>query len=228
MHSNKVSLQEVFGLKKFLALVMTIILTCSGLSVSARDLFTDVPETDWAAPYIYNLVDRGVVGGYGDGTFKPWDNVQRCEYAKMLVNIADINIVSSSVSPYTDVPADQWFFPYINSAPFITGYVENGILFFAPEDAASREDVTVAMIKVLGINVVDTATATEYLSARFSDWQSISTHNLGYIAAAVNAGIITGDADGTFRPGAPIIRAEVVAVLYRAFPDEHNVEANKL
>lgn len=215
-------------MKKFLALAMTIILTCSGLSVSARELFTDVPETDWAAPYIYNLVDRGVVGGYGDGTFKPWDNVQRCEYAKMLVNIADVELISSTVSPYVDVPAGQWFFPYINSAPFITGYVEDGTLFFAPEDAASREDVTVAMVKVLGIDISKYSDAAEYLAARFSDWKSISSHNLGYIAAAVNMGIITGDENGTFRPGDPIIRAEVVAVLYRAFPDENKVEANEL
>ncbi len=215
-------------MKKFLALAMTIILTCSGLSVSAREVFTDVPESDWAAPYIYNLADRGVVGGYGDGTFKPGDNVQRCEYAKMLVNIAEVEIVSSTVSPYVDVPSDQWFFPYINSAPFITGYVENGTLFFAPEDAATREDVTVAMVKVLGINVSEYSNAAEFLSARFSDWKSISTHNLKYIAAAVDNGIITGDASGTFRPGDPIIRAEVVAVLYRAFPDHNNVKPNKL
>ncbi len=215
-------------MKRFIALVMTVVLTCGGLCASARELFVDVPEDSWAAPYIYNLADRGIVGGYGDGTFKPWDNVQRCEYAKMLVNIAEVELVSSTVSPYTDVPVGEWYFPYVSSAPFITGYVSDGTLFFAPEEPASREDVAVAMVKVLGVDISKYEDPDGFLAERFSDWEDISAHNRAYIAASVDKGVITGDEDGTFRAKDPIIRAEVVAVLYRAFPDEHNVTANPL
>lgn len=212
-------------MKKFMTFIIVIILIFGTTACSARELFTDVPETDWAADYIYELVDRGVVGGYGDGTFAPQNNVQRCEYAKMLVNIAEIELVSSSISPYHDVPADQWYFPYINSAlSLITGYTKDGELYFKPEEAATREDVTVAMVKALGIDISKYKDPDGYLSSRFSDWQSISSHNRAYIVAAVDEGVITGDKSytdemPTFRPGDPIIRAEVVAVLCRAFPD---------
>ncbi len=211
-------------MKRFITFAIAIILVFGTTACSARELFTDVPETEWAAPYIYELVDRGVVGGYGDGTFAPNNYVQRCEYAKMLVNIAEIEIVSSTISPYHDVPSDQWFFPYVNSAlSLITGYTENGVLYFNPEEPATREDVTVAMIKALGIDVTKYTDPDGYLSERFSDWQSISSHNRAYIAAAVDKGVITGDMSyggmPTFRPSDPIIRAEVVAVLCRAFPD---------
>ncbi len=215
-------------MKKFLALAMAIILTCSVLVASAREIFTDVPTDDWATPYIYNLADRGIVGGYGDGTFKPLANVERCEYAKMLVNISGVELVSNTVSPYVDVPSDQWYFPYINSAPFITGYFEGGTLFFAPEDDATREDVTVAMVKALEIDVTKYTDCDAYLQARFVDWEKISAHNRAYIVAAIDNKIVTGDEEGTFRPGDPIIRAEVVALLYRAFPDDKNVKANSL
>ena len=62
---------------------MTVMLACCGFSASARELFTDVPESEWAAPYIYNLADRGIIGGYGDGSFLPWNefkdaNMQKC------------------------------------------------------------------------------------------------------------------------------------------------------
>ena len=108
-------------MKKILALFMTIFLTCGALGVSAREMFDDVSDSDWAAQYIYNLADRGIIGGYGDGTFRQRDNVQRCEYAKMLVNIAKIPVVASAVSPYADVPQQEWFFPYINSvSPYMT------------------------------------------------------------------------------------------------------------
>ncbi len=210
-------------MKKFMAFVIMIVLTFGTSACSARELFTDVPETEWAAPYIYELVDRKIVGGYGDGTFGPEKYVERCEYAKMLVNIAGVEMVSSATSPYCDVPADQWYFPYINSAlSLITGYTKDGELYFRPEEYATREDVTVAMVKALGIDVSGYLDADNYLAAKFSDWQSISPHNREYIAAAVDRGVITGDmsADGlaTFRPADSIIRAEVVAVLCRAFP----------
>ena len=150
------------------------------------------------------------------------------EYAKMLVNISGVEIVSNTVSPYVDVPADQWYFKYINSAPFITGYIDGEILYFSPEEAAAREDVAVAMVKVLGIDVSKYNDADAYLRERFSDWEDISSHNRKSIAASVDRGLITGDQSGTFRPADPIIRSEVVAVLYRAFPDDKNVNANSL
>lgn len=215
-------------MKKILALFMTIFLTCGALGVSAREMFDDVSDSDWAAQYIYNLADRGIIGGYGDGTFRQRDNVQRCEYAKMLVNIAKIPVVASAVSPYADVPQQEWFFPYINSvSPYMTGFQNSdGMLYFAPEDAASREAVAVAMVKAKGLDVTRYEDPDGYLAERFSDWYDISLFNRAYICAAVDNGIFTGDEDGTFRPDAPIIRAEIVAVLYKAFPDGNDVKPN--
>lgn len=212
-------------MKKLLSLTLTALLVFGVLNVTASELFDDVPETDWAAPYIYNLADRGIVSGYGDGTFGRNNNVLRCEYAKMLVNIADLYVQQSSVSPYSDVPTYEWYFPYIISAgPYMTGFVSNdGTLYFEPESAATREAVTVAMVKALRIDVSPYSDADNYLAGKFSDWNEISPYNRAYIAAAVDNGIITGDQNGTFRPKSPIIRAEVVAVLYRAFPDENNI-----
>ncbi len=206
-------------MKKLLALSVAIILLFSCSMVSAKQIFTDVPESDWAAPYIHELYDRGIVGGYGDGTFLPWNNVERCEYAKMLVNIADIEIVNSAVSPYVDVPSYEWYFPYVNSSlSVITGYTSGGDLYFLPTNHASREDVTVALVKALGINIYKYQNPEQYLKDKFTDFSEISVHNRAYIVAAVDEGIITGDSDGSFRPHDPIIRAEVVAVLCRAFP----------
>lgn len=215
-------------MKKLLALFMTIFLTCGALGVSARELFDDVSDSDWAAQYIYNLADRGIIGGYGDGTFRQFDNVQRCEYAKMLVNIAGIPLAANAVSPYTDVPAGEWFFPFINSvSPYMTGFQSpDGVLFFSPEEAATREAVAVAMVKAKGLDVAKFEDPTSYLADRFSDWYDISEFNRKYICAAVDEGIFTGDENGTFRPNAPIIRAEIVAVLYKSFPDGNNVKPN--
>lgn len=211
---------------KIISLSLTFVLIYANLNTYARELFSDVPENDWAAPYIYNLVDRGVLNGYGDGSFGRDSDVLRCEYAKMLVRTADLHMYQSTVSPYADVPVDSWFFPYITaSAPYMTGFKSSdGTLYFDPEAPATREAVTVAIVKALRLNVDNyVENADALLSGRFHDWSDISKHNRVYVAAAVENGIITGDEDGTFRPSSPIIRAEIVAVLYRAFPDGSNV-----
>lgn len=213
-------------LKKLTALAAAAAVFCCSCAASARELFTDVREDEWAAPYIYNLTDRGIVSGYGDGTFLPWNNVQRCEYAKMLVNIAGIKIVPSSVSPYADVPYGEWFFPYVNAAAlYMTGFQDSdGNLFFSPFEPATREAVTVAMVKALSLDISQYDDPSWYLSTKFSDWDRISSHNRAYICAAVDSGVITGDVPdggglGTFRPSDPILRSEIVFVLYRAFPN---------
>ena len=206
--------------KTAMLLALIITLTLLVMPVSAYDnMFSDVPEDAWEAPYVYDLVDRGIISGYGDGTFGPQLTVQRCEYAKMLVGITNTKIIESTVSPYEDVPSWEWYFPYVNSAlQFIPGYTEDGVLSFRPEWDATREVVTAALIKALEIDVSAYSDPTAFLSEHFSDVDSISVHNRAYIAAAVDKGYITGDENGTFRGQDSIIRAEVVAVLCRAFP----------
>lgn len=211
----------------YLAIVM--ILTCISVPAAAYDsVFSDVPADAWEAPYVYDLVERGIVSGYGDGSFGPRLTVQRCEYAKMLVGITGTPVVDSSVSPYADVPREEWYFPYINSSlNFITGYSENGVLTFRPEWDATREVVTTALVKALGVDISKYEDPTAFLSEKFWDVDSIAVHNRAYIAAAVDKGYITGDEGGSFRGQDSIIRAEVVAILCRAFPknDVHNIVA---
>ncbi len=208
-------------MKKRMVYLAVLLLVClSTLPASAaQQTFTDVPKDSWSAPYVYDLVDRGIVSGYGDGTFGPENTVERGEYAKMLVGISNLPLSTSRVSPYVDVPSNQWYFPYVNSClRYITGYSTDSGLYFRPEWEASREDVAAALVKVQGLNTSAFADPTAYLSARFSDVDSISTHNRPYVAAAVAKGYLTGDQEGTFRGKDPIIRAEVAAILCRAFP----------
>lgn len=46
--------------------------------------FSDVPE-NWATSYIYYCAEKGIVAGYGNGQFRPDENVTARELAKMLL-----------------------------------------------------------------------------------------------------------------------------------------------
>ena len=47
--------------------------------------FVDVPAYHWAAGYVEYCADQGIVGGMGDGTFAPEENVTGSQFAKMLL-----------------------------------------------------------------------------------------------------------------------------------------------
>ncbi len=46
--------------------------------------FTDVTDADWFAPYVAEMAIRGIVSGYGDGTFGPEKPITRAEAAKII------------------------------------------------------------------------------------------------------------------------------------------------
>lgn len=51
--------------------------------------FRDVPDSHWAAPAVYKLVNLGVTQGYPDGTFRGTKNMTRYETALFMAKLAD-------------------------------------------------------------------------------------------------------------------------------------------
>lgn len=57
-------------------------------SITASNLFSDVPSGQWYTDAVNWGKRMGVVGGYGDGTFRPHKDITRQEFAVMLYNYA--------------------------------------------------------------------------------------------------------------------------------------------
>jgi len=74
------------------------------------------------SPAIQYLLDHGIASGYPDGSFKPERTINRAEFTKIIVgavhDAAKINEcpMLSSVSPFPDVSADDWFMPFTCTA----------------------------------------------------------------------------------------------------------------
>ncbi|WP_394235047.1 carboxypeptidase regulatory-like domain-containing protein [Niallia oryzisoli] len=54
---------------------------------SKKANFDDIPQSHWASSYVAAIVNNteGVIGGFGDGTFKPDQKISRQDFAKMIV-----------------------------------------------------------------------------------------------------------------------------------------------
>ncbi len=217
-------------MKKILSLLLSgIILISSSISLAVEygkeyqnmptktyaQNFYDVDKSHWAFSFISEMYERGVINGYPNGMFYPDKNVERAEFAKIMVGAAEINVVNNYKSSFYDVSVNEWYAPYIECAkPYLTGYSNGSFNYYRPETNALREDIAVALVKLKGYDV---SVADESILEMFKDVNSISKSLRKYIAVAVERGLVSGYEDNTFRGQNSITRAEATAMLWRAF-----------
>jgi len=85
-------------------------------SAATYSTYLDVTEDTPYATSIQYITDEGIVGGYPDGTFKPEVTLNRAELLKIVVEATEEDEVISRYegeSCFTDVPADEWYTPYV-------------------------------------------------------------------------------------------------------------------
>ncbi|MFR8290502.1 MAG: S-layer homology domain-containing protein [Dysosmobacter welbionis] len=118
-------------MKKFLSLVLALVMTMSLVTVSAgaKD-FTDGSEITYkeAVDVISAL---GVVDGYSDGDFRPDDVLTRGAAAKIICNLilgpTTASALTASTAPFKDVPVTNTFAGYItycSQQGIISGYAD--------------------------------------------------------------------------------------------------------
>ena len=198
---------------KLIMSIISLAVALSSMTVFADSKvqrFWDVDSSFWAFDYIADLAERKVINGYEDGSFRPNKTVSRAEWAKMMVDAANIQ-VSDNRSYFTDVPSGYWATSYINSAKqYLTGYKDGT---FRPNQAATREDVAVAMVLLKGYDTED----VDYSYLTFLDNDTISNYAKAYVAVAVQHNLISGFTDGTFRGQDTLSRAQAATLIYKAF-----------
>ena len=180
-------------------------------------IFADVPSTFWAKNEIESFYQQGIVSGYADGSFHPSDGVRRAEFCKMLTLAFRSDTPTPEAQAFSDVPSAHWAYAYVDLCKdFMTGYANpfGGLPAFHPNEYATREDIAVALVRMMGLDKSDASNAN-LASTQFTDGDSISPNLVPYVSIAYERGLISGYPDGTFRPTKGITRAETVVLLNR-------------
>ena len=116
-------------MKKFLSLVLALVMTMSLVTVSAgaKDFSDDDSITYQEAVDVISEI--GVVDGYTGGDFKPTDVLTRGAAAKIICNLilgpTTASALSASSAPFKDVPVSNTFAGYITycaQEKIINGY----------------------------------------------------------------------------------------------------------
>ncbi len=165
--------------------------------VEDEDINEDTREVYTHKAYIF---------GYPDGTVRPNGNVTRAEAAAMLARLLEDENTASALKPaFTDTPS-HWYNRAINAAlsrGVMKGYPDGT---FKPNAPITRAEFT---------QMISQIDAKPYGEAPFADvkdhWAKLA------IGKEYAAGRISGYPDGTFRPNAPITRAEAAHILNKIF-----------
>jgi hypothetical protein len=175
-------------------------------------VFHDVVSGHWARPYIYSVVNKGIMQG-DDNQFSPGNLLTRAQAAQILYNAYASGMPRDDSEPcFPDIHPDAW---YADAVAWI-GY--HGIVdipqcgSFSPGEPATRELVAYMLYRVsLALNVPLLPVRE---TAIFTDQQQI-TH-MDAVQALQRAGIISGfPEDGSFGPDRTITRAQMAAMIDR-------------
>lgn len=170
--------------------------------------FSDVPADAWYADFVAVLAEAGISVGYGDGTFRPAADVSRAEIAAMIVRALG-ETVSASGGTFGDVADGAWYEGFVNRLAelgVVSGRTDGT---FDPDGEVTRAELAAMLVRALGESPSTSLTG-------FSDVPADAWY-AGFVARLAELGITVGYGDGTFHPDAPITRAEVAAMLVRAF-----------
>ena len=163
----------------------------------------------WAEKEIQAMANRGIVSGVTETTFEPDREITRAEFATLVVKA--LNLKSTVSAGFTDVAEGAWYAQYVNAAAnagFISGYAGE----FRPEDAITREEMAVIIVKTYQFQGGKTESGK---ISEFSDKDQIADWAVTYADQAISTGFISGMTENTFGPKVLATRAQVTAVLYR-------------
>jgi hypothetical protein len=181
----------------------------------------------WARAQAIRLLRDGIVSGTGDGRFQPDATQTRAAFVKMLTGARGLAPQPGLTGGFVDTTG-HW----VSGQGYIGAAVAAGLVLpgeypggrFAPDQAISREEMAVMVTRALGLEEVARARSLTLVNGaatiaghRFTD--AATWVRPGYIAAAVEAGIITGYPEEggsfTFRPTRSATRAEAVVMTVR-------------
>jgi len=194
-----------------------------------QDVVRDAP---WALGSVAELTQRGIFNGYGDGTFRPSRDVSRIETIVATVRHmglkAEAESLASQKSRLSALDSDLIKREYAWAIGYVEAAEDHNLLIdekaaLKPGQAADRVWATTVLVRALGLERQAEAAMTFQLP--FDDAKRFPAAYVGYVAVAVQYGLVSGYEDNTFRPERLVSRAELATLLDRAgdaFPNSES------
>ena len=179
------------------------------LRIAHTGRFSDVQLGDYFYTPVNYLVTHGIISGYDDCTFLPGANTTRGQLAKIIVGAEGWPRLAPRQPDFVDVKLGSPFYAYIETAynhGIVSGYADGT---FRPGANVTRGQVSKMIVRAQGW-APQTAGGPH-----FGDVPPASPFYAA-IETAYAHGLLSGYADGSFRPGNSATRGQISKIIYLA------------
>lgn len=210
--------------KTFLAGIAAVLLTWGAASASA-EIFLDVPASSPYYVAIESLVQRGVLQGYVDNTFKPQQTVNRAEALKMILAGGGVAIKKGLYSTgFPDVPLDAWYAGYVMEGS-LRGIIQgNPDGTFAGERTVNKAEFLKMVTQAFEVDLSQHQGGSENIAADVApeDWF------FPYLSYGKTVGLTYPTINDNLEPGKLLTRGESAQIIYKMGLIKYGGEAQKM
>jgi len=181
--------------------------------VAAGKTFDDISGHENQAA-IEALIAREIINGMTDYSYEPDETMTRAQFATIVVKSLGLTPKSSDV--FTDVPAKEWYAPYVGTA-YAYGIVNGRTdTTFEPTGTINRQEAAAMVARAAKLCGMDTAMESSEIRdmlAQFGDYKKVSDWAKESMAFCYSEDILD-QSDLDIEPGRMILRCEIAQMLY--------------
>lgn len=166
----------------------------------------------WAAVDIAYLVEKGIMAGYPDRTFRPEAPVTRAESAAIMVNAFDLG---PGTGPVFDDTWSHWGQAHIEAVSGLGIMVGYGEHLFGPDQPITREQIASVLWRYAQLKEYDVSVGEDTNILSYTDAFDIAEYAIPALQWACGAGIMQGRTESTLVPAGSASRAETAVILTR-------------
>ena len=151
--------------------------------------FPDCNPNEWYAPAVTYVSNKGLITGYDNGTFGPYDNITRGQLVTILWRMEGKPISSSA--GFSDVSSSDFYYSaalWAQKNGVIKGYGDGT---FGGERLITREEAAVMLANYANFKGYDTASDKAALM-RISGWREADSWALDSLGWCVDQGLMSG------------------------------------
>ena len=180
------------------------------------EYYRDVTASNPYCEAIAWATDEGIIEGYSENMFKPYDYINRVEALKMSLLAFEVTVLplDGTTLGFTDANPFGWYMPFLrtgNMLGMVDGYGRSANLLVKPNEEINRVEMLKYVLEAAeSVNgyelpVCDT---TYYLDADGQGWYG------SYVCLAHDYNLYNSY-NGNFYPSEDVTRGEVTLLLYR-------------
>lgn len=197
------------NLKRLIAVLLAVTILSAPVASSGAVTFTDLAGYEYASEAIADWAAKGIIVGFGDGTYRPATYFTLAQYASIISRVLGYTNAANAAA-YPQLSPTAWY-----ASPILKCIYEGVISVDATGIIRPDEPITRGEIMVLTAKAYKVAPSSG--NTTFLDDAEIPAAQKPYIKALQDQGLVVGSFTGTgytVNANAYVTRGDTAVLLY--------------